>query len=383
MKVTSDVVIIGGGIIGAACAYYLSLAGLETQLVERHFPASGTSRACDGLVLLWDKQEKSELLLAQKSLNIWLQLHNDLNKAFELQRSGTILLAERDAQMQAGLDKLGTLKLVDQNAEVLYGKDLRDLEPELAPDLLGGILFPNDLQVDPRRATLVMLKQAQSRSLKLHCDEKVIDIQRKSTGKQEITRVITDKREISTPNVVCAAGVWSKQIGEMIDLDVPIQPRKGHILVSAKKTGMIRHSLLEGGYATTVQSAAEDTQVAFVAEMTRAGRLLIGSSREFAGIDRTINLQTIQAIAGRAARFLPALAKTKIMRSYAGLRPWSPDKLPLIGPVEKVPGFYIASGHEGAGIGLAPITGQLIADMISSKEANQLANHFSPNRFIK
>jgi glycine/D-amino acid oxidase-like deaminating enzyme len=109
--------------------------------------------------------------------------------------------------------------------------------------------------------------------------------------------------------------------------------------------------------------------------------VLLGSSREFVGFDRTVSPPVMQAIAARAVRFLPRLAQTSIIRGYAGLRPWSPDHLPLVGPVESVPGLYLATGHEGAGIGLAPVTGQIVADWIVGGRAPALANAVRPGRF--
>jgi glycine/D-amino acid oxidase-like deaminating enzyme len=195
--------------------------------------------------------------------------------------------------------------------------------------------------------------------------------------------VITRTGEIATETVVCAAGVWSNEVARLVGIETPIRPRKGHILVTAKVPGLIHHPLLEGGYAATVQSAFEGLEVAFVAEMTASGTLLLGSSRQFVGYDRTVSLPVMRALAARAARFLPSLASSgvRVIRSYAGLRPWSPDHLPLIGPVEAVPGFYLAAGHEGAGIGLAPITGRLIADWIVGAELSPLAAEVRPDRF--
>jgi glycine/D-amino acid oxidase-like deaminating enzyme len=144
---------------------------------------------------------------------------------------------------------------------------------------------------------------------------------------------------------------------------------------------MITHPFLEGSYAASVQSAAEGVQVALVAEMTSAGTLLLGSSREFTGYDRAVSPAVVQAIAARAVRFLPGLAQANIIRSYTGLRPWSPDHLPLVGPVEAVPGLFLATGHEGAGIGLAPITGQILAHWIVRQEEPSLAGPVRPARF--
>ena len=172
-------------------------------------------------------------------------------------------------------------------------------------------------------------------------------------------------------------------MAKLVGIETPIRPRKGHILVTARAPGLIRHPLLEGGYAATVQSDSEDLEVAFVAEMTASGTLLLGSSRQFVGHDRTVSLPVVRALADRAARFLPALGRNgvKVIRSYAGLRPWSPDHRPLIGPVEAVPGFYLAAGHEGAGIGLAPVTGRLMADWIMRAELPPFAGEVRPDRF--
>jgi len=380
---TADVVIVGGGIIGASCAYFLSETGLDVHLLERHFPASGTSRACDGLVLLWDKTPGAEHKLAKISLSLWNQLYRSLDADFGFERAGTILLAESNEQLDAGQEKADMIRQNGQRAEVLDSRALRSLEPELAPDIAGGVLFPDDLQVDPRRATMALLTAAQENGLVLHTGAEVLEIKRTLSGDRPVFIVVTQSGEISTPNVICAAGVWSTRIAQMVGLDLPIKPRKGHILVTARKPGFIKHPLLEGAYVTTVQTAADDLQVALVAEVTETGTMLLGSSRQFAGDDRSVSIDVIQAIARRAVRFLPSLGNTQVIRSYAGLRPWSPDYLPLIGPVQSVPGFYLASGHEGAGIGLAPVTGKLIADWVAGTAQSELAEAFRPDRILK
>jgi glycine/D-amino acid oxidase-like deaminating enzyme len=380
---SADVVIIGSGIIGASCAYFLSGKGLDVHLLERHFPASGTSRACDGLVLLWDKNPGAELALAKMSLNLWNQLDEDLEADFGFERAGTLLLAESEAHLAAGGDKAELIRQNGQRAEILDSKALRSLEPELAPDLAGGVLFPDDLQVDPRKATLAMLGAACKQDITLHTDAEVLEIKRNPYGNQPSFSIVTREGEISAPKIICAAGVWSKSIAQMVGLELPVKPRKGHILVTARTPDFINHPLLEGAYVTTVQSAAEDLQVALVAEMTGTGSMLLGSSRQFVGDDRSVSIDVIQAIASRACRFLPRLEKVQIIRSYAGLRPWSPDHLPLIGPVQSVPGFYLATGHEGAGIGLAPVTGKLISDWVTDAAQPEIASAFSPDRFFK
>ena len=382
MPPKADVVVIGGGIVGAACAYYLCAAGLDVHLVERHFPASGSSRACDGLVLLWDKSG-AELELGRASSALWAELADSLELDFEYARIGTLMLAETEQGVAAARERAAAMGATGVRAEALDGRGLRLLEPNLAPDLAGGAFFPGDAQVDPRRATLALLAAARRQGLTLHTHAEVIAIRRAGNGGGRVSGVVTRSGEIATETVVCAAGAWSNQVTRLVGIETPIRPRKGHILVTAKAPGLIQHPMLEGGYAATVQSHSQDLEVAFVAEMTASGTLLLGSSRQFVGYDRTVSRPVIAAIAARAARFLPCLAhkQVNVIRSYAGLRPWSPDHRPLIGPVAAVPGFYLAAGHEGAGIGLAPVTGRLIADWVTGAELPPFADAVRPDRF--
>jgi glycine/D-amino acid oxidase-like deaminating enzyme len=375
----ADVVVIGGGIVGAACAYYLARAGVKVQVLERDFAASGTSRACDGLILYSDKSSEAELALAKASAVLWEELAESLDAAFEYARRGTIILCDSEEGLAAGRQKATALHLAGVRSEVLDAAGLGALEPNLAPDLAGGIYYPDEAQVDSRSATLAMLDAAGSLSATLRRDTAVTGIRLDDQGR--VRAVSTRSGDVPATAVVLAAGVWSNEIARTAGVDLPVRPRKGHILVTARTPGLIAHPLLEGSYAASVQSAAEGVQVALVAEMTSAGSLLLGSSREFAGYDRTVSPAVMQAIAARAVRFLPGLAQTSIIRSYAGLRPWSPDHLPLVGPVDAVPGLYLATGHEGAGIGLAPITGRIVAQCIVEREAPPLAEAVRPGRF--
>jgi YD repeat-containing protein len=379
VKDRADVVVIGGGIVGAACAYYLALAGVRAQVIERDFAASGTSRACDGLILFSDKATAAELALARASVALWAGLAETLVD-LEYASTGTLVLYDTDEGLAAGRRKVADLAAAGVRVEIVDANGLRELEPNLAPDLAGAIYCPDEAQVDARAATVALLDAAQRLGAIVRPDSEVTGFRRDAQGR--VAAVTTKQGDIPTAAVVCAAGVWSNDIARMIGVELPVRPRKGHILVTSRVTGLIRHPLLEGGYAASVQSSAAEVQVALVAEMTAGGTMLLGSSREFAGFDRSVSPGVAQAIATRAMRFLPRLAQASIIRSYAGLRPWSPDHLPLVGPVAGVPGFYLATGHEGAGICLAPVTGQIIADWIVSGRPSAMADSIRPERFV-
>lgn len=380
MTAQADVIVIGGGIVGAACAYYLARAGARVRVVERDFPASGTSRACDGLILYSDKASAAELALAQASAGLWAELAETLAADFGYARTGTLVLYESEEGLAAGRHKAAELQPAGVRAEIVDAAGLRGLEPNLAPDLAGAVYYPDEAQVDARAATLAMLDAAQSLGATLQTGRKVTGVRLDAAG--QVAAVTTEQGEIPAGAAVLAAGVWSNEIARSIGIELPVRPRKGQILVTSRAPGLIAHPMLEGSYAASVQSAAEGVQVALVAEMTAGGTVLLGSSREFAGFDRTVSAAVVQAIAARAMRFLPRLAQSSIIRSYAGLRPWSPDHLPLVGPAAGVPGLYLATGHEGAGIGLAPVTGQLIADWIVGAKTPTLADAVRPDRFV-
>ncbi len=376
-----DIVVIGAGIIGAACALYLARAGAAVTVVERDFPASGTSRACDGLILFSDKLSPAELALAQASAALWAELAQPgaLPLDFEYRRAGTLVLYESEAGLDAGRRKVAELAAAGVRAEIVSGAALRALEPALAPNLAGAAFYPDEAQVDARLATLAMLAAARRLGARFVAGAQVIGLAQDAGGR--ITGVRTAAEMLPAAAVVCAAGVWSAELLRPLSIALPIRPRKGHILVTARRPGLLRHPLLEGSYAASVQAAAGVVQVALVAEATGPGNLLLGSSREFVGYDRVVSGNVVAAIAARAARFLPALARTDVIRSYAGLRPWTPDHLPLVGPVGAAPGLWLATGHEGAGIGLAPVTGQIIAKWLVSGRMPALAEPISPERF--
>ncbi|MGE5617709.1 MAG: NAD(P)/FAD-dependent oxidoreductase [Sphingomonadaceae bacterium] len=376
----ADVVVVGGGIIGAACGYYLAREGLSVLLLERSFLASGSSGACEGNLLLWDKELERELPLAQRSLQLWRELAGELGIDFEYDPKGSIMLAEDEAALAAVSRKLSDLSAAGVAGEMLDPRQLHAEEPALADDLAGGALFPEDAQVEPRIATTALIDSGRRHGLVVRQDAAVRRVALGPDGRVEA--VETDRERIPTGAVVVAAGVWTREVAATAGLDVPVYPRKGQIVVVERAPYLFRRKLMEAGYTSAVESDSAGLQVATVAESTRGGTLLLGSSRELVGFDRSVNLRVAAAITARALRFFPSLGELRSIRNYAGLRPFSPDHLPLIGPLSGAKGFYVATGHEGAGIGLAPATGRLIAQWVTGQTLDFPAGWFSPDRFV-
>jgi glycine/D-amino acid oxidase-like deaminating enzyme len=376
-----DVVVVGGGIVGAACGYYLAREGLSVQLLERSFPASGSSGACEGNLLLWDKELTRELPLGQRSFQLWRELTQELEIDFEYQPKGSLMVAERDEALEAVDRKLRDLEAAGVPGLRLDARQLHAEEPALAPDIPGGALFPEDGQVEPRYATAALLEGGRRHGLVVRLDNPVRRIVLDGGGRVEA--VETERERVPTAAVVVAAGVWTREVAATAGLEVEVYPRKGQIVVLERAPHLFRRKLMEAGYTVAVESGSAALQVAMVAESSKSGTLLLGSSRELVGYDRGVDLRVAAAIAARAIRFFPALAGLRSIRNYAGLRPFSPDHLPLIGPLSGAEGFYVATGHEGAGIGLAPATGRLISQWVTGKPLDFPADWFSPNRFKK
>jgi glycine/D-amino acid oxidase-like deaminating enzyme len=175
--------------------------------------------------------------------------------------------------------------------------------------------------------------------------------------------------------------VWTPALLATAGLTVPVTPRKGQVVVLERSPVVFRRKLSEAGYVAAVKASDAALQIAMVVESTPSGTALLGSSRQHAGFDREVELSVAGAIARRAARFFPILRDARALRVYAGLRPLTPDHVPIIGPFAEAPNICVATGHEGAGIGLAPATGELVAAWHTGAPSPIPIGWFSPDRF--
>jgi glycine/D-amino acid oxidase-like deaminating enzyme len=379
MSSSPDVVVVGAGVVGAACAYHLALAGVRVRLVDRAHVASGSSGACEGNVLAWDKELERELPLALRSAELWQALAEQLPDDFEYDRKGSVVVAENDAELTASAERARVLAGLGVHGEVLDADALRREEPHAAHDLPGGVLYPGDAQLEPRLATAALVRAAVAAGATVTLDTPVERIVREPSGRA--TGVQTARGLIGADAVVVASGVWTKALLQTCGLQVPVTPRKGQIVVLERSPVVFRRKLSEAGYAAAVESSDAALQIAMVVESTGSGTTLLGSSRQHVGFDRDVDIAVAGAIAARAARFFPVLHDARALRVYAGLRPLTPDHIPIIGPFADAPNVCVATGHEGAGIGLAPATGELVADWYTGAPTQVPLAWFSPDRF--
>ena len=367
--------VIGAGVVGAACAYYAARAGLTVTVVDRGSVAGGTTGAGEGNLLVSDKQPGPELDLAVLSSRLWRDLAGQvgLGAAFEYEAKGGLVVAA------TGVTALEEFAAQQREAGVravpVAPGDLAGYEPHLADDLAGGVFYPEDAQVQPMLAAAHLLRTS---GADIRTGVTVIGFLRSGS---RVTGVRTDRGDIAAGAVVNAAGTWGGEVAALAGVHLPILPRRGFILVTEPLPPLIRHKVYAAEYVANVASEQEGLETSAVVEGTQAGTVLIGASRERIGFDRTLSVPVLRRLAQQAIALFPMLADVAAIRAYCGFRPYCPDHLPVIGPDPRAEGLLHACGHEGAGIGLAAATGHLLAQVLTGTEPDMDLALFRPDRF--
>lgn len=371
----TEVVIIGAGIVGAMCAYYVNRGGLKAIVIDRGTVASGTTGAGEGNIMVSDKSPGPELELALKSRDMWFEVAQDLGNEFELVAKGGLAVSRGDASSLFELSNSQSVAGVQTKR--VGASEIQELEPFISKEIQNGVHYPQDAQCQPMLAAAHILRQLQRRGLEFIGHQEVLKIERKS----ENLTVRTSTLEIQSDFVVNAAGTWAGEIARLAGSELPIMPRRGFILVTAPLPKYVNHKVYDSDYVDNVASSDADLQTSTVIEGTQSGTILIGASRERVGFDKSISVSVIQRLARQATSLFPILAGAQLLRVYNGFRPYSPDHLPVIGADSLIPGFFHCAGHEGAGIGLSAGSGKVIAQLIKNETPIVNPEPFSPARF--
>ena len=380
MKSNPDVIIIGAGVIGVSTALQLTSAGLKVLILDRGGVASGTTSAGEGNILVSDKEPGPELDLALRSRNGWFEIDEAIGGGFELEAKGGVVVARTEAGA-SGLLRLTT----DQRqhgitAHDISGGELHELEPHLSQSITVGTYYPQDAQCQPMLAAAQMLRSVKNRGGEFISGATVTAILVRG---DRVSGVETNRGSFSAPVVINAAGTWAGQIAELAGSYLPIAPRRGFILVSVPTRPLIFHKVYDADYVANVASDNSDLQTSAVVEGTKSGTILIGASRERVGFNTDIDFSVLRILARQAIALFPILADIQLLRAYRGFRPYAPDHLPVIGEDPLIKGFWHNAGHEGAGIGLAPGSAQLLTDGIMGNKSFMNPAAFSPARFTR
>lgn len=356
MTQTADVIVVGAGIVGAACALELARGGLRVCVVEDGVVGGGATAAGMGHITVMDDSE-AQFALTRYSQQIWRGMHEEAGAAFpehaEWLTCGTLWVAADAEEMDEVHRKHAFYGARGVPTEILDAAQLAEAEPHLRAGLAGGLRVVEDVVIYPPVATAWMLARAEATLVR----ERVVAMDDGGV-------TLASGMRISAGHVVCATGTWASQLLP----GLPVHPRKGHLLITERYPGYLRHQLVELGYLKSAASAQGDS-VAFNAQPRATGQILIGSSRQYGATDTKIEPAMLARMLRRAEEFMPGIGQLQGLRAWTGFRASTPDKLPLIGPVPGFSRVLLATGHEGLGITTATGTAKLIGDEVLGRAA--------------
>ncbi len=364
---TFDAAIVGGGIVGAACADSLSAAGLSVCVIEASGVGSGTTAAGMGHIVVMDDSE-AQFALTRYSQQLWHELVTELPTNAEFEICGTIWIATDSVEMSEVKRKQESYSEHGVESEILDESSLRTAEPNLREGLAGGLLVRSDSVVYQPVAARFLIDRAKRRGADVIVGKRVIEIN--GTGVK-----LADGEFIEAKNVVNAAGSAASDLSP----GLKIVKRKGHLVITERYPNFARHQLVELGYLKSAHGKSADS-VAFNVQPRSTGQVLLGSSRQFGAEDGEIDYAILRRMTSRAFEYMPLLRKLSAVRVWTGFRPATPDNLPYIGKMPAQDGIYVAAGHEGLGITTSLGTARLIADEILGRDSAISREPYSPGR---
>lgn len=359
-----DVAIVGAGIVGAACADALSAAGLRVEVIDAGPVGAGATAAGMGHIVAMDDSE-AQFALTRFSQQLWMGLAAELPREVEYEACGTLWVAVDDQEMSAVHAKREYYAGRGVAAEVLDARQVADAEPELRTGLAGGLLAPDDCVVYAPCAAQWLIDRAAGRGARLRIGARAAAVARDRV-------VMADGSVVSAGAVVVATGAAVLVPG------LPVRPRKGHLAITDRYPGFVRHQLVDLGYLKSAHGH-DNESVAFNVQPRATGQVLIGSSRQYGVEHRAIDHAMLARMLARAAEYMPRLASLNVIRAWTGFRAATPDGLPLVGPSDG--GVFVATGHEGLGITTSLGTAHLIAAAITGRTPAIAAGPYLPARF--
>ena len=366
MAASYDVAIAGAGIVGAACADACAAAGLSVVVIEPDVVGGGATAAGMGHIVVMD-DSPAQIALTKYSRDLWMELAPDLPDEVEYVACGTMWVAADDEEMAEVLRKRDVYDRIGVRAQVLDERALAEAEPNLRAGLAGALLVPDDAVVYSPCAARFLLARAAKRGAEV-----------KSGAAAELRDdgvKLRDGSFTAAGVTVNATGTWAPELCPGVE----VRKRKGHLVITDRYPGYVRHQLVELGYLKSAHSISTDS-VAFNVQPRRTGQLLIGSSRQYDADHAAVDGWMLSRMLRRAEEYMPGLSELSAIRTWTGFRAATPDKLPLIGPLPGTDRIYLATGHEGLGITTSLATGRLLAGQLLKRETAIPIEPYLPGR---
>jgi glycine/D-amino acid oxidase-like deaminating enzyme len=378
---TFDVAIVGAGIVGAACADEFARRGMRVVVVDREGIGSGATGAAMGHIVVLDDSE-AQFALTRYSQQLWQRLRPELPEDVEYEQRGTVWAAADEEEMAEVRRKHVYYSERGVPATVLDAQELKRLEPNLRDGLLGGLLMVEDAMLDPACAARFLMEHAQKSGAQLRLGAPVAQIGHGSVR-------LRDGFEMKAKVIVNAAGAWAAELTGGVE----IKKRKGHLVITDRHPGFLRHQVVELGYLKSAHGVASNSatsdssssnsrafSVAFNVQPRRSGQILIGSSRQYGAEHKEVDEDILARMLRRAEEYMPGLRAMPAVRSWTGFRAATPDKLPVIGPWPGDDSLFLATGHEGLGITTSLATARILADQVTGARPEIPVQPYLPAR---
>jgi glycine/D-amino acid oxidase-like deaminating enzyme len=354
--------------VGAACARELAQAGMRVAVCERNdYSGGGATAAGMGHIAVMDDSD-AQFALTSYSQELWQQLAPELPDDAEYLQCGSLWVAA-DYEELAEVER--KYKFYSERAipvEILDSKQLADAEPYLRRNLAGALLMPRDSVCYPPCAARHLIEQTAEQRGEVFYNSRVAAVTDSGV-------TLGDGSVISAGFTILAAGVETAKLLP----DLAVKPRKGHLLITDRCRGFLRHQLIELGYLKSAHSSTSES-VAFNAQPRRTGQILIGSSRQFGVEHPATEWHMLRKMLNRAIEYMPELEKLSAIRTWTGFRAATPDKLPLIGACPGFRSVYLATGHEGLGISTSLATARLLTDELLGRSSRIDRSPYVPDR---
>jgi len=363
----TDALVIGAGIVGAACAYALARQGLSVRVVDARI--GGATAAGMGHLVIMDDLE-AELKLSHWSVKLWHELGQRLSEDCAYRQIPTLWLASSAEEMHIAEEKYQRLTQQGVHCQLRTADEIQQLEPHLKHSLYGGLEVLDDgILYAPCAAEWFLKQYPQNIQLQ----------QAKVTSIEEHRVQLADGTWLEADSIVLANGIHATDFFPAL----PIEPKKGHLAITDRYPELnVQHTLVALAYAASTQ-ATSGISVACNIQPRPTGQLFIGSSRQFGTVDPAVEPEVFTRVLKEAADYFPALADLNVIRAWTGFRAASPDGVPIIGKHPDYQSIFLAVGHEGLGVTTATGTGQLIASHICGLPFEIDPTPFLPHRFLE
>ena len=363
-----DLAIIGGGVIGTVTAYTLAKAGFRVVVIERKDIGAGTSSSAAAAALLQTKTSAQKLSLANQSLKLLDDLHNQIEEKFEYAHTGSLLAANTDNELQLVHDMNINLKSLGLDVEYLDGKQARQYMPVLGENVIGASYSPHDAQINPLELVTACAQAARLNGAILATFTELLGIE---TSGDRVIAINTSAGRVLTDTVINAAGVWAPQVAHMANISLPVSPLKGELLITERRPPQMHGTLIAAKYLLSKARAEENTDgqaakrsVGITLVQVAHGNFVVGSTRDPDSFDKRSTYIGIRELVHQLIELTPSLANVHLLRAYAGLRPLTPDGSPIIGRTPQLPGLVQAAGFGGDGLAMSAITADMILGIL-------------------